>query len=652
MNAFIYPKIYDVIVIGAGHAGIEAALASARMGCQTLMLSTNLDTIGQMSCNPAIGGLAKGHLAREIDALGGEMGKATDLTGLQFRMLNTKKGPSVWAPRAQCDKKAYQFRMKWVCEKELGLDVKQGQVSRLLHKDCEVTGVETNLGIQYHGKTLVITTGTFLRGLMHIGSTQQPGGRAGEAAAMTLSDSLREVGLELGRLKTGTPPRLARRSIDFSLTEIQPGDEPVPYFSFWKDDLFHVEHSETDQRDIGKYPPGSILHKLNGQLPCHVTYTTRATADTIRANLHESPVYSGNIKGVGPRYCPSVEDKIVKFPEKERHQIFLEPEGIATDEIYLNGFSTSLPFRVQMEMVKTIIGCENAEIMRPAYAVEYDFAFPTQLYASLETKHCRNLFLAGQINGTSGYEEAGAQGLIAGINAARRVQCKEPLILRRDQAYIGVLIDDLITKGTTEPYRMFTSRAEYRLTLRQDNADLRLSEIGHQIGLLPTRNHLKLLAKRELIEREIGRLIETRIGSASLAQILRRPEVTYQDLPSKNNSLNEEIIRQIEISLKYAGYIDRQQGEVEKAKVMEEKRIPAWMDYNSIPSLRTEAKQKLGQIRPETLGQASRISGVSPADISLVMIWMKRGLQNVLTSSDEIEKLERSEACVEPLDDH
>ena len=622
---FIYPKRYDVIVVGAGHAGIEAALATARMGCQTLLLSTNLDTIGQMSCNPAIGGLAKGHLAREIDALGGEMGKATDMTGLQFRMLNTKKGPSVWAPRAQCDKKAYQFRMKWVCEREANLDVKQSQAATLLHKDRKVYGLQTTLGVQYLSTVVVVTTGTFLRGLMHIGSNQQPGGRTGESAT-NLSESLAEVGLELGRLKTGTPPRLLRRSIDFSRTEIQPGDEPVPYFSYWKEDLFHVEHQGFGCSN-GKYPTGSILEKLNGQMPCHITYTTRATAELIRANLHVSPMYSGVIEGIGPRYCPSIEDKIVKFPGKDRHQIFLEPEGISTDEIYVNGFSTCLPFEVQVSLVKTIVGCENADIMRPAYAVEYDFAFPTQLNASLETKVCQNLFLAGQINGTSGYEEAGAQGLVAGINAARRVQAREPVVLRRDQAYIGVLIDDLITKGTTEPYRMFTSRAEYRLILRQDNADLRLSELGHQLGLLPPRSYQRFLKKREAIRTEIERLENTRTGSISLAQMLRRPKVTYRDLPGANDTLPEEVVQQIEISVKYDGYINRQETEVAKFRALEGKQIPAWIDYSSIPSLRTEARQKLTKTRPATLGQASRISGVSPADISLLMIWMKRGPQ-------------------------
>jgi len=629
---FTYPQNYGVIVVGAGHAGIEAALAAARIGCRTLLLSINLDTIGQMSCNPAIGGLAKGHLAREVDALGGEMGKATDMTGLQFRMLNTKKGPSVWAPRAQCDKKAYQFRMKWVCERESNLDVKQGQAGKLIHIDGRVIGVETNLGVRYLGETVVVTTGTFLRGLMHIGQTKQPGGRAGEAAAMNLSDSLKEIGLQLGRLKTGTPPRLLRRSIDYSQTEMQPGDEPVPYFTYWKNDLFHVEHSATDPRSAGhsggKYPPGSILDQINGQLPCFITYTTGSTSKLIRENIHKSPMYSGVIESVGPRYCPSIEDKIIKFPDKERHQLFLEPEGIATDEIYVNGFSTCLPFEVQVGLVRTIIGCEHAEIMRPAYAVEYDFAFPSQLHLSLEAKVCQNLYLAGQINGTSGYEEAAAQGLIAGINAARRCQSKPPVILRRDQAYIGVLIDDLITKGTTEPYRMFTSRAEYRLILRQDNADMRLSTLGHEVGLLPEKNYLNFLTKQEAIRKEISRLERTRYGSATLAQLIRRPEMSYKSLPNRDDSLSEEVAQQIEIELKYAGYIERQEAEVEKFREIEAKKIPDWMDYNQVPSLRTEARQKLSEMRPLTVGHAARISGVSPADICLLMIWMKRGPQN------------------------
>ena len=625
---FVYPKRYDVIVVGAGHAGVEAALAAARMGCQTLLLTINADTIGQMSCNPAIGGLAKGHLAREIDALGGEMGKATDMTGLQFRMLNQKKGPAVWAPRAQCDKKAYQFRLKWICEREPNLDVKQGQSSKVLVEDGQVTGVETTLEVQYLGATVIVTTGTFLRGLMHIGQNQQSGGRAGEAAAMGLSGSLKEIGLELGRLKTGTPPRLLRRSIDFSKTEIQPGDDPVPFFTFWKDDLFHVEHSGVatePNRSTGQFPPGSILDRINGQLPCYITYTTDATAQLIRQNIHKSPMYSGVIEGVGPRYCPSIEDKIVKFPDKERQQIFLEPEGIATDEIYVNGFSTCLPFEVQVDLVRTIIGCENAEILRPAYAVEYDFVFPTQLHPWLETKACRNLFLAGQINGTSGYEEAGTQGLMAGINAVRRVQGTEPVVLRRDQAYIGVLIDDLVTKGTVEPYRMFTSRAEFRLLLRQDNADLRLSQLGHDVGLLPARNFKKFEAKRTAIESEIQRLETTRSGPDLLIQLLRRPELDYGSLPGRNPELPDEVARQVEIAVKYAGYIDRQEDEVARFKSIEDKQIPSSFDYDSVHSLRTEARQKLNKIRPATLGQASRISGVSPADISILMVWLKRG---------------------------
>jgi tRNA uridine 5-carboxymethylaminomethyl modification enzyme len=626
---FVDPKRYDVIVCGAGHAGIEAALAAARMGCQTLLLSTNLDSIGQMSCNPAIGGLAKGHLAREIDALGGEMGKATDMTGIQFRMLNTKKGPSVWAPRAQCDKKAYQFRLKWICERQENLDVRQGQVARLLYKDQQVLGVETILGVHYLGTCVVVTTGTFLRGLMHIGSAQQSGGRAGEAAAMNLSASLQEVGLELGRLKTGTPPRLNRRSLDLSKSEEQPGDEPIPYFTYWRDDLFHVEHSATTPGDIGhskgKYPPGSVLDRINGQMSCFITFTSDETARIIRENIHKSPMYSGVIEGVGPRYCPSIEDKIVKFPDKDRHQIFLEPEGIATEEIYVNGFSTCLPFDVQHQLVRTITGCENAEILRPAYAVEYDFAFPTQLLPSLETKACRNLFCAGQINGTSGYEEAAAQGLMAGINAARRCQNTEPVVLRRDQAYIGVLIDDLVTKGTSEPYRMFTSRAEYRLLLRQDNADLRLSEIGKEIGLLPARNYARFVDKQRQIQLELLRLDAIRDNGTPLSQLLKRSEVSYRELPGHRTELSDEVVQQVEIALKYAGYIDRQEQEVARFKTMEDKQIPSWLDYQSVPSLRNEARQKLGKIQPKTLGQASRISGVSPADISILMVWMKRG---------------------------
>lgn len=626
---FVYPKRYDVIVVGAGHAGVEAALAAARMGCQTLLLSINLDTIGQMSCNPAIGGLAKGHLAREIDALGGEMGKTTDMTGLQFRMLNTKKGPAVWAPRAQCDKKAYQFRLKWICERQTNLDCKQGQTTRLLHRDGAIYGVETAMGVQFHATAVVITTGTFLRGLMHVGTNQQSGGRAGEAAAMGLSASLKEIGLELGRLKTGTPPRLVKQSIDFSRCEIQPGDEPVPWFTYWKDDLtndelFHVEQTAKHSATKSQYPRGSILAQVGGQLPCHLTYTTDRTRELILGNLDKSPMYSGAIEGVGPRYCPSIEDKFVRFSEKERHQIFLEPEGIATDEVYVNGFSTCLPFEIQVEMVRSIVGCERAEIMRPAYAVEYDFSHPTQLLPSLETKVCRNLFLAGQINGTSGYEEAGAQGLMAGINAARSVQGKATAILGRDQAYIGVLIDDLVTKGTQEPYRMFTSRAEYRLLLRQDNADQRLSQLGFDLGLLPERNYRSFSLKQEAMASELNRLERTRVGAETLIQLLRRPEIGYYDLPGHNPQLAAELARQVEILVKYAGYVARQESELGRFRNMEQQRIPDDFHYKDIFGLRHEARQKLEQIRPQTLGQAARISGVSPADISLLMVWLKR----------------------------
>jgi len=622
---FVFPKTYDVIVAGAGHAGVEAALAASRMGCQVLLLTTNADTIGQMSCNPAIGGLAKGHLAREIDALGGEMGINTDMTGLQFRMLNTKKGPAVWAPRAQCDKKAYQFRLKWICERQPGLDIKQGQITKLFHKDGIVTGVATALEVQYNAKTVILTTGTFLRGLMHIGTNQQSGGRSGEAAAMNLSDSLKEVGLELGRLKTGTPPRLSRRTIDFSKLDIQPGDESPPYFTYWKDELFHVEQSgsQLSAKD-SPYPPGSILQMNGGQLPCHITWTTDATAEIIRKNIHKSPMYSGVIEGVGPRYCPSIEDKIVKFPEKKRQQIFLEPEGIATEEIYVNGFSTCLPYEVQVDLVRTIIGCENAEIIRPAYAVEYDFANPTQIRSSLETKVCQNLYLAGQINGTSGYEEAGAQGLMAGINAALRVQSKEPVILRRDQAYIGVLIDDLVTKGTVEPYRMFTSRAEYRLSLRQDNADSRLSQIGYDAGLLSKRRFDVFQKKKGQVDAELARIAKTRLGTDTLLQLLSRTEITYDTLPNRDENLPPEVAKQVEIAVKYAGYINRQTIDVERFVTLEEKQIPDTFDYATVPSLRMEARQKLTKIRPGTIGQASRISGVSPADISILAVWLKR----------------------------
>jgi tRNA uridine 5-carboxymethylaminomethyl modification enzyme len=623
---FVFPRTYKTIVIGGGHAGIEASLASARMGCGTLLISMNVDSIGQMSCNPAVGGLAKGTLVREVDALGGEMGINADLCGIQFRMLNTTRGPAVRSPRAQCDRRAYQARMKWVCEREPNLDVFQAQVSEIVCSGDQVAAVRVSIGVEFRTAAVIVTTGTFLRGLMHIGRTKNDGGRAGDLAASGLSDSLRKLGLELGRMKTGTPPRILKRSIDFSRTQHQHGEIPAPYFTNWIEELFHMEQigQPVLQSACSSYPPASVLAKIGTQLPCHITYTTPMTASIVKDNIAQSPVYSGAIAGIGPRYCPSIEDKIVRFHEKVSHQVFLEPEGAFTDEVYVNGLSTSLPFEVQVSLVHSIIGCENAVLLRPAYAVEYDFSFPTQLQPSLETKLWKGLFLAGQINGTSGYEEAAAQGIIAGINAARYANGLGPLIIGRNEGYIGVLVDDLVTKGTTEPYRMFTSRAEHRLLLRQDNADLRLSKFGFGVGLLPSRRYKKVQEKQQAIAKEISRLMNTRVGAQTLAQVLSKPSVAYKDLPWRDESLKNDVIQQVEIETKYAGYMMRQKTEVERCKRMEGSEIPPDFDYSKLPNLSTEAQQKLCRQKPSTLGQAARISGMSPSDVSILMVWIKR----------------------------